>query len=771
MTTPLAEIEVKIKANLAELMSAQAKAISESKKLDQALAKMGQASAPAFQATAAALKEMESIQARINKISEKYNPDFGSGQQLKNFKENLSKIKLEYDPLISSQRKYQDSLSNLKNTISSNVVQQKQQANILKINKTAFDTQVKGIQTYTGAMNAATGAQRLNNLQLVNMQYQINDIGVMLASGQNPFVLIMQQGMQIAQIFDPGTGVGQALKQTGQGILSFLVNPINLTVFGLAAAAGAASYFWNAAGDGSKALSSLEVHNEWLDKTLSGYEEIREAAKEAQEEALKLSFGRTEGQLQNRLSEINSLMTEQQETVENTSKKWDNFFKTILVESQNSKSSLDIAYNETFANISERVNQLILDFKSGALTSEELSNKLAEIRFNEDVPDQIKKMIDDLYKAVDALVETEAQAEAVSAALKRMQIPSSVLRDIDILNDALSDLSNIQPARLSDREAASQAFNIGMRKAKTEQDIRDVENAYNHALSRISAEEDKQAAKEAERAAKKYARTARQLESNQLFIADLEREVEILGMTYSEREKAMEQFEEEKAIRDAIAQLGDTASADQIAKIRELIPLQRELNEQVKNEEALRKQITQTYTQMGGQFGSIFSEVIKGTKDAEEAMIDFGLAIAEAVVKAQLLKMFQNDPETGAFVQNIVGGLFGGFRAAGGPVDSSKAYVVGEKGPEMFVPNTSGVIVPNHKLSGGSSAQPKVNINIQNTVPNTEVKKQQGSNPYDMRFIVEEIKNEVKQDYATGGFDKPSTARFGFTPKTIGRQR
>ncbi|MGE0278756.1 MAG: tape measure protein [Nitrospiraceae bacterium] len=39
--------------------------------------------------------------------------------------------------------------------------------------------------------------------------------------------------------------------------------------------------------------------------------------------------------------------------------------------------------------------------------------------------------------------------------------------------------------------------------------------------------------------------------------------------------------------------------------------------------------------------------------------------------------------------------IFGGFRASGGPVGAGQAYVVGERGPEMFVPRQSGTIVPN----------------------------------------------------------------------------
>lgn len=50
------------------------------------------------------------------------------------------------------------------------------------------------------------------------------------------------------------------------------------------------------------------------------------------------------------------------------------------------------------------------------------------------------------------------------------------------------------------------------------------------------------------------------------------------------------------------------------------------------------------------------------------------------------------------------------FRASGGPVDSNQPYIVGEKGPELFVPKSSGTIVPNGSLGTGSTV---VNYNIQ----------------------------------------------------------
>lgn len=44
-----------------------------------------------------------------------------------------------------------------------------------------------------------------------------------------------------------------------------------------------------------------------------------------------------------------------------------------------------------------------------------------------------------------------------------------------------------------------------------------------------------------------------------------------------------------------------------------------------------------------------------------------------------------------------------GARAAGGPVSAGKNYLVGERGPEIFSPPSSGSIIPNHRTGGSVS--------------------------------------------------------------------
>lgn len=52
-----------------------------------------------------------------------------------------------------------------------------------------------------------------------------------------------------------------------------------------------------------------------------------------------------------------------------------------------------------------------------------------------------------------------------------------------------------------------------------------------------------------------------------------------------------------------------------------------------------------------------------------------------------------------------IGSIFGGFFADGGDPPVGKVSVVGERGPELFVPKGAGTIIPNHELrgSGGGS--------------------------------------------------------------------
>jgi hypothetical protein len=58
-----------------------------------------------------------------------------------------------------------------------------------------------------------------------------------------------------------------------------------------------------------------------------------------------------------------------------------------------------------------------------------------------------------------------------------------------------------------------------------------------------------------------------------------------------------------------------------------------------------------------------------------------------------------------------------GTRASGGDVIGGTPYIVGERGPELFVPNANGQIIPNNELSDYATGAVINNYNL--TMPTT----------------------------------------------------
>jgi hypothetical protein len=76
-----------------------------------------------------------------------------------------------------------------------------------------------------------------------------------------------------------------------------------------------------------------------------------------------------------------------------------------------------------------------------------------------------------------------------------------------------------------------------------------------------------------------------------------------------------------------------------------------------------------------------------------------------------IVNFIKNNPVTQA-VGGAIDNIFGGGRANGGPVNAGTSYVVGERGPELFVPNTSGKIIPN----GGSGRGSTINLTVNGAI-------------------------------------------------------
>lgn len=84
--------------------------------------------------------------------------------------------------------------------------------------------------------------------------------------------------------------------------------------------------------------------------------------------------------------------------------------------------------------------------------------------------------------------------------------------------------------------------------------------------------------------------------------------------------------------------------------------------------------------------------------------------VAEVAAQQILSAVFGGFTNKGGFLGAFAKAITG--KAMGGPVSGRTPYIVGERGPELFVPGTSGGIVPNNRLAmgGGVTVAPVYNI-------------------------------------------------------------
>lgn len=109
-----------------------------------------------------------------------------------------------------------------------------------------------------------------------------------------------------------------------------------------------------------------------------------------------------------------------------------------------------------------------------------------------------------------------------------------------------------------------------------------------------------------------------------------------------------------------------------------------------------------------------FLDAIVEGKNFGDVLGNIAKQLARAALEAALFgsgPFARSGGGGGGLLSGLVGNLFGGFRASGGPVQQGRAYVVGEKQPELFVPGTSGTILPSASgAMGGGSAQVMISL-------------------------------------------------------------
>lgn len=107
------------------------------------------------------------------------------------------------------------------------------------------------------------------------------------------------------------------------------------------------------------------------------------------------------------------------------------------------------------------------------------------------------------------------------------------------------------------------------------------------------------------------------------------------------------------------------------------------------------------FNDIGKGFDTMFSNLMSGFKNLLQ---EIAMEILKTQLKIAIIKG----------LQSAFGGDWSGAtpKAMGGPVSGGRPYMVGERGPELFVPSGNGKIVPNNQLAGAGAGGMNVSVNI-----------------------------------------------------------
>jgi hypothetical protein len=205
----------------------------------------------------------------------------------------------------------------------------------------------------------------------------------------------------------------------------------------------------------------------------------------------------------------------------------------------------------------------------------------------------------------------------------------------------------------------------------------------------------------------------------------LDAEVATFGKSNAEKRAAVELA---KAQVD-LSKLDDESRQKIIAGLTKEIELSEQKRTQLKSLKDAQDGLRDAQKYFGDAAVDALEDLIVNGAKAQDVVNNLAKSLAKAAIQAAFMGSGPLASIFGTAGQNgNVGGLFGaifsGFtpgRATGGPVNPGQSYKVGERGPERFVPTVPGKIIPNNRLSGGSSVA--ISIDVRGATGNQEVQR------------------------------------------------
>ena len=220
----------------------------------------------------------------------------------------------------------------------------------------------------------------------------------------------------------------------------------------------------------------------------------------------------------------------------------------------------------------------------------------------------------------------------------------------------------------------------------------------------------------------------------------LKEQTAILKEQFIEREKLKQKsFEEVEIIKEGNQK--QTETTNKIIETKKIVEgtttAAKALNDETKD-------IANSFAEIGNTIGSQISDAlvgaINGTKSLGEAAKNIINDLANSLLRMGINTLLKS---TGLGIfSNLIGFANGGRPPVGRP------SIVGERGPELFVPSSAGTIIPNNKI-GGMSGPTNIVVNVDASGSSVEGDEENGRELG--RMISVAIQSELIKQKRPGG--------------------
>jgi len=209
--------------------------------------------------------------------------------------------------------------------------------------------------------------------------------------------------------------------------------------------------------------------------------------------------------------------------------------------------------------------------------------------------------------------------------------------------------------------------------------------------------------------------------------------------------------EEKKAfdLETQIAEIRKQFSGEEEARLVSLAKQNHELKkqeDQIKANAEAAKNLDKIFEDIGNSIATGVSDALVDAVMQTKSLAESAKALLNDIAR-QFLRLGIN-----TFLFSAFGGASGIFKnlptfATGGRPTVGRAALVGERGPELFVPSVAGTVIPNNKLGGGGAVT--VNVSVDATGSNVEGDEEEGRQLG--RLIAAAVQSEIVQQKRAGG--------------------